>query len=133
MEKGRHILDGWMKGGISDSAQTFYHNTLVRFSLLVAFVLQCVSFVLLSFFVRTQQSIVVVHYNVYFGVDLIGERAQIFIVPSVVLLFVAVNTVLAQRLYKQQERIAAYVLLLASILISLGSLFACASIALINY
>lgn len=120
-------------GGMFSGAQTFYENTLVRFSLLASFVLQCASFALLAFFVRPQQSIVIVHYNVYFGVDLIGDWVQIFIVPSVVLAFVVVNTFLARWFYGEKERIASYVLLLTSILVSLGSAFACGSMALINY
>lgn len=133
MKKGRYILTKWIKDGIFGDAQTFYHNTLVRFSLLASLALQAVSFGLLLFFVRSQQSIVIVHYNVYFGIDLIGDWAQIFIVPSITVLFVVVNTLLAQWFYGQQERVASYVLLLTSILVSLSSVFACASIALINY
>lgn len=120
-------------GGLFSGAQTFYENTLVRFSLLASFVLQCAGFASLAFFVRPQQSIVIVHYNVYFGVDLIGDWAQIFVVPSVALAFVIVNTFLARWFYGEKERIASYVLLLTSILVSLGSVFACGSMALINY
>lgn len=119
--------------GILKDARSFYGNTLVRFSLLAAAVLQFAGFALLAFFVRPQQSIVIVHYNVYFGVDLIGDWGQVFIVPFVSLAFVCVNTVLAQWFHAQKERVASYALLLASVLIGLGSVFACSSIALINY
>ncbi|MDD5083764.1 MAG: hypothetical protein PHT88_02385 [Candidatus Moranbacteria bacterium] len=133
MKKGRHILTDLVRGGILGDVHTFYHNTLVRFSLLTSGILQIIGAVLLAIFVRSQQSIVILHYNVYFGVDLIGEWGQVFMIPAIVLVFVIINTLLAQWFYGQQERIASYVLLLTSILISLGSVFACASIAFINY
>jgi hypothetical protein len=82
---------------------------------------------------RTQNSIVIVHYNVYFGVDLIGDRWQSFLVPTITFLFAVMNTLLAQWFYEQKERIASYVLLLTSIFLSLGSVLACISITFINY
>ncbi len=133
MEKGIYILKQLTKKSLLHDAHTFYHNTLVHFLLLTTLLLQIVSFVVLFFFVPSQQSIVIVHYNVYFGVDLIGEWAQIFIIPTISLVFVITNTLLAQWLYYQKERIASYVLLLASILVSLGSVLACSGIAFINY
>jgi hypothetical protein len=133
MNKGRHIFTEWMKDGIFDDGQSFYHNTFVRFSLLAVFILQAASFIVLGFFVRSQQSIIILHYNVYFGVDLVGAWGQIFMVPSIALVFVITNTFLAQWFYNQKERVASYVLLLASILVSLGSVFACVSVAFINY
>lgn len=133
MKKGRHIVTEWKRSELLADAQTFYGNTIVRFSLLITAVLQSIGFGILLFFVRSQQSIVIVHYNVYFGIDLIGDWGQIFIVPFIALIFTIVNTLLAQWFYGQKERIASYVLLLASLLVSMSSILACASIALINY
>ena len=116
-----------------DGARTFYRNTLVRFSLVAIGILQILGLSLLFFFVRSGQSVVIMHYNVYFGVDLIGEWGQIFLIPSISILFVAINTLLAQWFYRYKERIVSYALLLASVLVSLGSVIACTGIAFINY
>lgn len=135
MKRGGNILDEKTTddGGMFHGACTFYRNTIVRFSLLASFILQCVSFSLLAFFVRSQQSIVIVHYNVYFGVDLIGDWAQVFVVPSIAMAFVVANTFLAKWFYDEKERVASYVLLLTSILISLASVLACSGMSIINY
>lgn len=133
MDKGKHISNTWIDESFIASGQTFYRNALVRSVLAAIFLLQGVSFGMLAFFVRPQQSIVIVHYNVYFGVDIIGDWAQIFMVPSIALLFSLANIFLAQWFYNQKERFASYVLLLTATLVSIGSVIACASIAFINY
>jgi len=133
MKKGRYILNEWMRRYVTDGYMDFYRNNIVRFMLLAIALLQMIAFGLLTFFVRSAQSIVIVHYNVYFGVDIVGEWAQVFMVPLVTFVFVIVNVFLAQWFYSQKERIASYVLLLTSLLISLGSVVACSGIALINY
>jgi hypothetical protein len=119
------------RGGISD--QSFLHRTPVCFALIGTAVAYLINFGVLAFFVSTQQSVVILHYNVYFGVDLIGERWQAFLIPSFSLAFVAVNTLLAGWLYAKGERMASYMLLFASCAVGAGTFFACASIALINY
>lgn len=133
MDKGKHISNKLTNDDLITFGYTFYRNVLVRSVLIVITVLQAISFGLLAFFVRPQQSIVIVHYNVYFGVDIIGAWGQIFMIPSVALLFSLANIFLAQWFYNQKERFASYVLLLTAALVSIGSVIACASIAFINY
>ena len=133
MEKGKYISSITKAEGSIESGYTFYNNTLVRSVLAAILILQIVGFGLLAFFVRSQQSIVIVHYNVYFGVDIIGAWGQIFMVPSIALIFSLANIFLAQWFYNQRERFASYVLLLTTTLVSVGSVIACASIAFINY
>lgn len=133
MKKGKRTFTQWIDEKQSFEERTFYENTIVRFALLISFVLQCIALGILMLFVHSQQSIVIVHYNVYFGVDLIGVWAQIFIIPLIVAVFTIANTILAQWFYNEKERIASYLLLVTSVLVSLGSIVACASIAIINY
>lgn len=134
MKKRIPIFDEWLAGSTPrDGGKSFFRNNLVRFSLLGGVALNVIGFALLAFFVRSQQTVVILHYNVYFGVDLIGDREQAFLVPGGALLIFAINTLLAKRFYEIRERIAAYVLLLASLMVGIGSVIACAVIALINY
>jgi hypothetical protein len=112
---------------------SFFHNTMVQFVLAWQILLLLGSFIVLGYFVRAQQSVVIIHYNVYFGIDLIGVWWQIFIIPTIGLLFTLINTTLAYFLYEHKERIAAYTLLLTSLFLGLGVLLSCGSIAFINY
>lgn len=132
-KKGLEQLNDVAVKTIRKRGLPFFSNTIVRFTLLATVILQFIGVGLLGVFVKSKQSTVIVHYNVYFGVDLIGSWEQIFIIPGVVFLFSLANTFFARWFYGKHERIAAYVLLITSVFMSLGSIIACASIAYINY
>ena len=75
----------------------------------------------------------VIHYNVYFGVEIEGAWWQIFIPSLAAVLFLLEHFFLARRFYALRERIAAYLMLFGSCLISIGVLVASVSVAFINY
>lgn len=112
---------------------TFFQNFIVRVSLVGNIIFNAAGWIILVLFVRPQQSLVILHYNVYFGVDLIGDWMQAYLIPSIGLLFLAVNTLLARSFYNQKERVAAYVLLLASLMLQIGVVIAVSGIAIVNY
>lgn len=118
----------------ADSGRTFFENNIVRLLLGLFGVLFLVVAGILIFFIRPSEVLTVLHYNVYFGVDLLGAWWQVYILPGVALVFVALNTVLAYYLYtKKQERIAAYLFLLGSLMLMSGVVLGCIAIAYINY
>ena len=92
-----------------------------------------VSWAILFFSVSHLRESVVLHYNVFLGVDMTGTYRDLYFVPIVGLLFWSVNLSLARVLYTNQERIAAYMLLLAGIMIEFGVVIAAISLALVNY
>lgn len=96
-------------------------------------VLSAASFVALSIFIEKTPSPVILHYNVYFGVDLIGDWWQIYLTPAMGLFFASVNLFLAKYFYQQRERIGAYCLMLASLFVEIGVIIAIVSMILINY
>ncbi len=111
----------------------FFKNPIVFFLLLAVIVLNLASFIILAVFVEKSSSPVILHYNVYFGVDLIGDWWQIYIMPGMGLFFAMINLFLALHFYGQKERIASYCLMLASFIIESGILISSILIALINY
>jgi hypothetical protein len=117
----------------ADQGKAFFENIIVRFSLLGAFLLNLAGWTILALFIRPDQSVVILHYNVYFGVDLIGDWQQAYLIPVIGLLFLGVNLWLARWFYGNRERFAAYVLLLASIMIELAVAVAAGGVALVNY
>jgi hypothetical protein len=114
--------------------KNIFANSIVRSLVLIFGVLLLIVSVALAYFTRPSKGLSVLHYNVYFGVDLLGAWWQVFLLPGVSLLFVLANLVLAERLYTvKRERFAAYLLLLGSVLLFLAVLFGCLSLVFINY
>jgi len=111
----------------------FFKNPIVFFLLAIILFLNAVSFIILSIFIKKTSSLVILHYNVYFGVDLIGDWWQIYIMPVMGVFFALINIFLAKYFYQQEERIGAYCLMLASLFVEVGIIIASISMILINY
>lgn len=71
------------------------------------------------------------HYNIYFGIDLIGSWYRIFYIPVAGLIFLIINFILIVLLYKK-ERFLSYFVAACSTLISLGLAVALLLITLLN-
>lgn len=118
---------------LSEAGASFSYNFIVR-TLIVAAVLPIfVSLGVLVFFIRPTGTSLVLHYNVYFGVDLLGIWWQAYMFPALSLALFAGHYFLAWHFYKKSERVASYLLLLASGFLSIGLLIASVSVAFINY
>ncbi len=112
----------------------FFGNSIVRSLLLMQTVLAVALLGFFALFLRPSDALTVLHYNVYFGVDLLGAWWQLFILPGVAFLFVLMNLVLSYRFYTiQHERIAAYLLLLGSAMLLSGVFLGCTLSMYINY
>lgn len=116
------------------SGISFFRNNIVRLFLgLIAFLSLLVVGVLFFFF-RPSDVLTVLHYNVYFGVDLLGSWWQIFMLPGVAIVFIIMDIWFAYRLYTgKRERIAAYLLLLGALMLLSSVLVGCVALAYINY
>ena len=81
---------------------------------------------------RNFAELIALHYNIYFGIDLLGSRYQIFLLPILGLIFLIINFLLGLAIYRQ-EKILSYFLVGASsfaqIILSLAAIF----IILINF
>ena len=117
----------------SEKEVSFFRNTIVRTLIGANALFICASFLILGYFIRPTDTLLVLHYNVYFGVEIQGIWWQIFILPIASLLFFLGHLWFAGRLYGNAERIAAYLMLLGAWLLNVGILIASASIAFINY
>ncbi len=60
--------------------------------------------------VRPQETPVFLHYNIYFGVDLIGPWYQFFLMPAIGLVIAVVNVLLARIVFRRQK-IFGYIIL----------------------
>jgi hypothetical protein len=111
----------------------FYGNSIVRWLLAAGVLLNLANWSLLAFFIRRVDFPIILHYNVYFGVDIIGDWRQVYLTPLMGLVFWLVNLALARHFYAARERIASYILLLGALLVQLGLAVASIAVVVINY
>lgn len=117
----------------SERGAAFFKNTIIRILISVNIFFILVSFAILGYFIRPTDGLLVLHYNVYFGVDIQGIWWQVFILPIASTLFLSGHLFLARHFYGTSERIAAYLMLFGSCLMSIGVLIASTGIVFINY
>jgi hypothetical protein len=115
------------------SGRRFFENLIVRILIVVAFFLSLASVLLLGSAIFPIPIPLVLRYNVYFGVSLLGDWWQVYTVPFVGFLLLGGHIFLAKHYYDLKERIASYILLLASIFIAGGILISALSVVLINF
>lgn len=82
--------------------------------------------------VRPQAEPLLLHYNIYYGIDLIGEWWRMYFIPAVGAGIIIFNFFLAWFIYVK-ERILAYFLFFASSIFQVFLLVSAALIILLNY
>jgi hypothetical protein len=117
----------------TDDGTVFSGNPLVRSLVTASFLIDVASLSGMYFFVvRGAGNVVVLHFNVYFGVDIVGSPWQALLIPGMSLLFLILNIPLAYRFYAVRERVAAHILLFASFFAALSTAVVTAAISFIN-
>lgn len=111
----------------------YFRNPIFQWVFIMSLVLNLTIWGVLAFFIRPVDFPIILHYNVFFGVDIIGSWWQVFFLPGMGLFILIFDTILAYMLFQKKERIAAYTFLLAAFFIQAGVAIAVASIILINY
>jgi len=113
--------------------QEFFRNGLVHWILIASLFVNLVNWCVLVYFVRPVDFPMILHYNVYFGVDILGSWREAYFLPGVGTFFWIVNTILGYFFYLRKERIATYLFLLGAFIVQAGVLIAVASIVKINF
>jgi len=113
--------------------QEFWMSPLVHWLLIGTMFLDAVSLAVLAYYNRPIDLPIILHYNVYLGVDIIGDWWQMYFLPIIGNLFFLVNTALAYFFYQKRERLAAYIFLLASFFVEAGIFIAISGLMMINY
>jgi len=114
-------------------SQEFFHSGMIQWSLIGSIIVSLANLGVMVWFMRPVDFPVVLHYNVYFGVDMVGKWWQAYFLPFIGFGVLAVNTTLGYLFYKQKERIVAHLLLLAALVVQIAVSIAVASIIMINY
>lgn len=105
----------------------------VRLYILLLLALNIINW-LLAYYVNNNvsQDLVVLHYNVNLGVNLIGNVRDIYVIPTLGLSFIVINFLLLLNIYRQ-SRFLIHLLLGFSLLINLFLIASTISIYLINF
>ena len=111
----------------------FFRSKIVLWLLALNVVANIVNWVAIAIFINRLDGEIILHYNVYFGVDSMGDWHRIFILPVIGIILFVFNVVLAIYFHIKKERIASYILLLASFMAQINLIIAAASILMINY
>lgn len=114
-------------------SQDFFRSGLVHWVFIGALLLNAVDWGLIAFFIRPVDFLIILHYNVYFGVDVIGDWWQVYFLPLIGLLIMVINAVLGYVFYQQKERLIAHLLMLATFIVQIGITVAVACLLTINY
>lgn len=113
--------------------EEFFHSSVVQWTLIGALLLNLVCWAASIFFIRPVDFPIVLHYNVYFGVDMIGDWWKVYLLSGMGLAMLLLNICLGLFFYRRKERIIAHVLLLGGCILQICIAIAMAGVILINY
>lgn len=98
--------------------RSWWQKYFVTLSFLIALLAHLVSIGLLFFLVRSREEVVILRYNAYLGIDLLGVWWQLFLVPAITFFFVLVNTLLMWVLKRRAYPEAAWILAFGTVVLS---------------
>ena len=98
--------------------KSYWESRIVLGLLLSSILANVANWIAIPVFIRPTVPIIILHYNVYFGVDAMGNW---------------INNFLALYFYDNKERITSYVLLATAMMVQLCLLIATFSVIIINY
>jgi len=105
----------------------------VRMYLLFLFALNIINW-LLAYYVNNNvsQNLIVLHYNVNLGVNLIGDARDIYIIPTLGLAFIVINFLLLLNIFSK-NRFLIHLLMGFTLLINLFLIAGTVAIYLVNF
>ena len=95
-------------------------------------VLNILLWVLVIWKVRPQEEPLFLHYNIYFGIDLLGSWQQFYLMPASGTVILLLNSILAI-LLPQKEKIISHFLAAINIIAQIVLIVACILIILLNF
>lgn len=132
-EKIKTIMKGLISGLKSFFIQKCFKNAVILWLLILTLIANLTNWLILKLLIQPVDFPIILHYNVYFGVDLKGSYWQVFSIPLIGLFLFLINIALAVYVYKRGERIASYLLLMATLMMQINLIVYSLSIILINY
>lgn len=117
---------------ITDKEENFFKDKAVLAAVFCSLLLNLSIWLILVFKLKRGELPIILHYNVYFGVDYLGRYSEAFAIPASGLIMLAANSILGNCLYKKSKAISK-ILIFSSIIIQLLLLIAAITIAAFNF
>jgi len=111
----------------------YFSDKIILWMSVAALVINLVNWAILAIFVRDVDFQIILHYNVYFGVDQTGDWKLSFFLPAIGLVLFLVNLVLSRFFYSLGKKIAAYLVLGAAVIVQINLIIASLGVIIINY
>jgi hypothetical protein len=112
----------------------FWRDVLIRWCTLLTLIFYSTTWILFVIKIlplAREMEFLSLHYNIYFGIDLIGQWYKALIIPGVGLIFFTVNTTLVFFFYKR-DKFLSRLLAMCNALVGLGLLASVVLIILLN-
>jgi hypothetical protein len=132
-EKIKDIREGLISNLKSFFIQEYFRSVIVAWLLILSLSANLTNWIILKLLIQPVDFSIILHYNVYFGVDLKGGYQQVFGIPLIGLFLFLINVSLSKYIYTRGERIASYLLLMATLMLQINLIVYSLSIILINY
>jgi hypothetical protein len=130
---GKKLRD-WLKVEFkSFFAQEYFQSAIAFWLTVLSLVANLLDWILIKIFIQPIDLSIILHYNVYLGVDMLGNYQRVYFLPLIGLILFGINLSLAIFLYRKKERIASYLLMIATLMIQLSLIVSTVSIIIINY
>lgn len=131
--KNRNFFSGLKSKFRLFFVQDYFRSYIVIWLIVLSFMSNFANWISIKIFIKPVNFPIILHYNVYFGVDMVGNRDRAYILPAIGLFLLLVNLLLSIYFYKRGERIASYLLLMAGLMSQLSLIIASVGIVVINY
>jgi len=113
------ILKKFLASGFKLTAlKPYWHNHVIAQVLFLSAIINVVMWVYLLANREYMGSSIILHYNLFFGVDPRGDYSKIFYLPATGAIFLILNSALGNYFYRI-ERLASYLLTLNTLLIQI--------------
>jgi len=111
----------------------FLNNRIIFWLLIINLLSNLINWIILGVFMNKIDGNVILHYNVYFGVDNIGNWKMTFFMPFIGAVLFFINVFLSMFFFKNKEKIASYILLSGVLMTEINFIIASISVIIINY
>ena len=108
------VRRGYLKYQDRASAYPYFKNKLIIWPVAINALILVFDSFYIFLKLRIKEDLIPLHYNIYFGVDLIDNKYQIFKLPLIGLMVIIINCYLGRLIYRR-EKLAAYILVWASL------------------
>jgi len=114
-------------------AEEYFQSSIAVWLIILSLVANLANWLILKIFIRPIDLPIILHYNVYFGVDMMGNYKEVYVLPLIGIILLLINLFLSKYLYEKKERIASYLLMMAALMIQLALIVSSVSVIIINY